>query len=340
MLQALKKHIYRFPKLKHLLMRLHPKYYAVQMARQLEEKLIYSYVAQLDARLRELEKTQSGNNQTLALISNSVSPEPTLAQPISQAATQSQFAEESFLRICRELRYDPIHHRKLWEYVYIVRALELSGKLQPGMKGLGFGVGKDPMVALMVQKGCEIIATDMNQETAIEKGWATTNQYSTRLNDLNERLVCSDELLQQKVTLRVVDMNAIPEDLQQSQFDFVWSACAFEHLGSLEAGLNFVRETLKCLKPGGVAIHTTEYNASSNHGTIEGGHTVLYRQRDIEALAQQLRNAGGALDLNFNLGSQPLDRFYDVPPYSDWNHLKLRLDQHIATSFGLFVTKL
>ena len=38
------------------------------------------------------------------------------------------------------------------------------------------------------------------------------------------------------------------------QFDFVWSACAFEHLGSILNGLEFVVNSVKCLKPGGVVL--------------------------------------------------------------------------------------
>jgi cyclopropane fatty-acyl-phospholipid synthase-like methyltransferase len=33
---------------------------------------------------------------------------------------------------------------------------------------------------------------------------------------------------------RRADMNAMPDTL--GQFDFVWSACAFEHLGSIRQG--------------------------------------------------------------------------------------------------------
>jgi hypothetical protein len=36
------------------------------------------------------------------------------------------------------------------------------------------------------------------------------------------------------VDFDVADMNAMPDTL--GQFDFVWSACAFEHLGSIRQG--------------------------------------------------------------------------------------------------------
>ena len=99
---------------------------------------------------------------------------------------------------------------------------------------------------------------------------------------------------------RDVDMNAIPADLRG--FDFTWSSCALEHLGTLAAGMDFVVAQMDCLAPGGVAVHTTEYLVSSNDATVEAGGTVFYRRRDIEALADRLRRAGHAIDVDYTRG--------------------------------------
>ena len=52
-------------------------------------------------------------------------------------------------------------------------------------------------------------------------------------------------------------MNHLPDDLRG--FDFTWSSCALEHLGTLAAGADFVVAQMDCLRPGGVAVHTTEF---------------------------------------------------------------------------------
>lgn len=52
-------------------------------------------------------------------------------------------------------------HRKLWEYVFITQALWERGALRPDSRGLGFGVGTEPMAALFASEGCEIVGTDM-----------------------------------------------------------------------------------------------------------------------------------------------------------------------------------
>ena len=133
-------------------------------------------------------------------------------------------------------------------------------------------------------------------------------------------------------------MNRISADLVD--FDFLWSSCAFEHLGSLQNGLRFVREAMRCLKPGGVAVHTTEFNLSSNFRTIESPGLVLYRKCDILELIRTLERAGYEVSaLNLNPGSRELDCYVDRPPYSSEPHLKLMLDRFVFTSLGLIIRR-
>ncbi len=304
---------------------------------ELERKLIYSYIERLHSRISALEE-HVGKKQSVILNFDDPRP-PRFDAVVSQASTAEQILEPTYALWCARLNEKPNFHRKLWEYNYILQALEQNHKLAPGMNGLGFGVGKDPIVAYMVRTGCKIIATDLDPESAYQAGWVETNQYSEKLLNLNERKICSDKALFNNVELRNVNMNSIPAELSQEQFDFVWSACAYEHLGSIEQGLQFVVNSMSCLKPGGIAVHTTELNVSSNDETLTTGGTVLFRKRDIEDLASRLRRLGYEIDLNFHLGSQALDRFYDVPPYSEFTHLKLELDRFITTSYGIIVKK-
>ena len=134
------------------------------------------------------------------------------------------------------------------------------------------------------------------------------------------------------------DMNAIPDHLRD--FDFCWSACALEHLGSLEHGLTFIERSLDTLKPGGLAVHTTEFNLSSNVDTLDHNPTVIFRQRDLEALAARLTAAGHQVaPFDWRRGERPLDRYIDVPPFTGEPHLRLLLDGYAATSVGLIVRK-
>ena len=70
-------------------------------------------------------------------------------------------------------------HRKMWEWLFICQALSERDMLRPGRRGLGFGVGREPLVPLFAALGCEIVATDLEPDRAQEAGWtATGDEYS------------------------------------------------------------------------------------------------------------------------------------------------------------------
>lgn len=232
----------------------------------------------------------------------------------------------------------PMHmHRKVWEYSFVAQALYERGMLRPHKEGLGFAVGQEPLAALFATHGCTILATDLAPDHARTKAWRKTGQHADSLHNLNERGICSRELFQQSVHFRFVNMRYLPDDL--GMFDFLWSCCSLEHLGGLRVGENFIYESLRFLRPGGVAVHTTEYNLSSQWLTPSRGFNVIYRKRDFERMARKLRQQGHRLELDFRRGEMPLDRYVDKPPYRSTDHLTLLDRGYVTTSFGLIIEK-
>lgn len=263
-------------------------------------------------------------------------PEPSFGRPMSQTCTYHQMCHPAYHEWCRRFK-EPWHvHRKLWEWCYIGQVFEVAGVLVPGARGLGFGVGTEPLASYLASRGCTVVATDLPAQDAKHEKWTENDEHAADLAALNPRGLCTDEQLATLISFRPVDMTDVPDDLDG--FDFVWSSCAFEHLGSLDAGLDFVRASLRCLRPGGVATHTTEYNVSSNDETVSTGDTVAYRRRDIEDLVAQLQAEGHSVACTFALGAEPPDRHVDAPPWSE-PHLKIPLGPYVITSFGIAVTK-
>jgi 2-polyprenyl-3-methyl-5-hydroxy-6-metoxy-1,4-benzoquinol methylase len=263
--------------------------------------------------------------------------EPSLTHPVSQACTHAQMAEPAYAYWCSRIFEEPKTHRKQWEYCYILQALARSGMLAPGLRGLGFGVGGEPLTALFAAHGVSVLATDLEPELARQNGWIETAQHARNKQALNDRGICPPEAFDRQVDFRFMDMNTIERGVRE--FDFCWSACALEHLGSIRNGLNFIENSLDCLKPGGIAVHTTELNCSSNNDTLDDASTVLFRKGDFMALARRLTAAGHQVVLNFELGSQPLDHHVDLPPYHWEEHLKLQIERWVTTSFGVIVRK-
>ncbi len=232
----------------------------------------------------------------------------------------------------------PRFHRKQWEFVYNMQALWERGCIGPGKKGLVFAVGTEPAPSIFANYGCEILATDIFPQKGIEKGWTTDNQLCFGLESLNTRMLCEEAVFLEKVKYRAVDMNEIPDDLEE--FDFNWSSCSFEHLGTIEKGLNFLKNQLKTIKPGGWAVHTTEFNVSSNDETQDNNDTVIFRYRDIERLIKELRESGHFVeDQDYSLGGMPEDFQVDTIPHQQDIHLKLQIDRFVVTSLGLIIQK-
>ncbi|NBB63509.1 methyltransferase domain-containing protein [Pseudomonas sp. ODNR1LW] len=251
---------------------------------------------------------------------------------------QDSFEEPYFSYWISQLGEAPRYHRKQWEFVFICQALWERGLLVDGKRALGFGVGREPLTALFASRGVSVTATDLAFDGAVDLGWTTTNQHAEGKEALRKPWLCSDEIFDAKVDFRECDMNAIPQTLQG--YDFCWSACALEHLGSIEKGLTFIERSVDCLAPGGWAVHTTEFNVSSNLETVDDMETVLFRRRDLEQLAQRLTAKGHIVTpISWDAGSGPLDRYIDVAPYKAEPHLKLALNGFAATSIGFIVQR-
>ncbi|MEO6060305.1 MAG: class I SAM-dependent methyltransferase [Thermoflexales bacterium] len=256
----------------------------------------------------------------------------------SVACAEVQLLSPTFQNWTRRLRQEENRlHRKIWEYCYIGQALEERGMLRAGKKGLGFAVGQEPLPAWFASRGCVITATDLAIQDARKDGWVESNQHAAGLEALNSSGISPEEAFRQRVSFRTADMRDIPPDL--TRFDFLWSSCSLEHLGSMELGRKFIFDSLNCLNPGGIAVHTTEYNVSSNEDTLMDGLTVLYRRQDIERIGRELTEAGHYIDLDFGLGAGPADLFVDKPPYLQQVHLRLDISGFTVTSYGLIIRK-
>lgn len=269
------------------------------------------------------------------ILENTVS----LRNPVSQLCSQAQFEEPVFAFWMDELCIKPRYWRKYWEFAYIAQELKNSNLLEPGRKGLGFGVGIEPLPALFASYGVEVLATDGH--TGGE--WAETAQYSGGIGDLPFEGICNESEFRQRVTHRPVDMNDIPDDLRRGEFDFTWSTNSLDHLGTIDNGLDFIHASLDCLKPGGTAVHVTEYNLDSDNDTLFNGGVCLFRRRDMLRLVDDLRRNGHSIYITLERGNGDMDLAVDQPPYNftdqDKPHIRLMIGGYTITSIGLIIKK-
>jgi 2-polyprenyl-3-methyl-5-hydroxy-6-metoxy-1,4-benzoquinol methylase len=265
------------------------------------------------------------------------------------ATKAEDFSKTWFVNACHKLKLAPILHRKVWELAYVLTTLETAGKLTQSKRGVGFGCGNESLPSYFASQGVEVLATDVQPQSQQAQGWIATNQHASGRDTVYKPEFISKSEFNANVSFRYVDMNEIPQDLHES-YDFCWSVCALEHLGSIENGLRFVKESAKLLKPGGVAVHTTEFNYSQDDTTIDNWGTVLFRKKDFMALKHSLEQSSCIVPpVSFDVGTSPVDRFIDIPPYPGEQgyfdetmsplHLKLMVDGFPATCYGLTFQK-
>ncbi len=251
----------------------------------------------------------------------------------------NDFHHPRYAQLCKLIAHRPHFHRKQWEWIFVLHHLLAEGALRPGARGLGFGVGTEPLPAAFAALGVDVTATDAPMDVQHAQAWHESNQHSDDVAQLLHPEVAPDALVRARVRHQACDMNHIDPTLVD--FDFNWSSCCFEHLGSLEHGLQFVLNAVeKTLRIGGVAVHTTEFNASSNDATVTDGDTVIYRLRDMQELVARLRERGHEVQ-PFVIGptAHALDYHVDVPPYAHDIHLKLLLAGYVTTSVGVVVRR-
>lgn len=277
---------------------------------------------------------------------HNVGDRPCFDRLVSQAAAGADFSHKAFIGWAGQVhpherdQVPSFFHRKLWEWVYIVEAVEQAGCLRPGARALGFGVGNEPVPAMLAARGVRVLATD--QDVATSGQWSETGQHLGGLHDLLRPAILPDDELAALVDVRAVDMNDPLDEL--GTYDVLWSSCALEHLGSPQAGLDFVVRSARLLAPGGVAVHTTELELTCREESADYGNCAVYRREDLLEVGRRLRAQGYEIDVNPWVSlDTPQERWVSQALVRsdghDLAHLRLQIGDSISTSFGLLVRR-
>lgn len=193
-------------------------------------------------------------------------------------------------------------HRKCWEIATICETLASAGMLNTNKKGIGYGVGNEPLLTLFTKMGCTILATD-----GLPSTWSTMNDQFHTIN--------------QTIETRIVDMNWIQGAVQPNHYDFSWSICSMDHCGSTWLTKRFLLNQMNCLKKGGIATHTAEYTINTELPKI--GTTTWLTWEDILDI-QQLMTACGhhPAPIDWFIGDTLEDHIIDKIPYNGKIHIK------------------
>lgn len=224
---------------------------------------------------------------------------------------------KDYIEFCNSIKELPRYHRKQWEFFVIQKEIMEHFEFSiVDKKGLGFAVGQEVLLPYFVSKGAIITGTDLDPNKQESKGWIATNQHLSNNIPLND--IISENEFKEKFKSDFVDMNYIPKEYLNENFDFIWSSCSLEHLGSTQKGFDFIFNSLECLKPGGIAVHTTEYNLGSETDHFEHSQSCVYSKYMILDLINKLRLIGyNVKPIQFERENNTINNHIDKYPYSN-----------------------
>ncbi len=262
----------------------------------------------------------------------------------SRTLIKSDFETKWYKKWARLLKQDANHleghdikANKFWQNAVMAETLSERGYLKPGRRGIGFGVGRERLPALFARHKVHVTATDQDFRKSAAKYWSK-HELAMGSGSLNGLGICDDKTFTDMIDYEPVDMRNIPDELRRGEYDFLWSNCALGHLGSIPEALTFINSSLECLKPGGMAVHTTELNVLSDDETVTSGSTVVLRLRDIYKLQKELLGKGYIAGVfHFDAGSRGNDWQVSMNPQFGNGYSKIQIMGHLATQILLII---
>lgn len=156
---------------------------------------------------------------------------PMLANPMSQACTDSQLREAAFRDWSNAGKFPKPATAAQWEIAYLMQVLKMFGVLDARGHGLGFGAMRPDLLALLHRAGCTTDSAPPPSHRGADgtaDGGAQDGYFS---------------------------LVALPDPALLGTFDFLWSTGLCDILRSTEDIIHLAEDSIGYLKPGGLAVH-------------------------------------------------------------------------------------
>lgn len=216
-------------------------------------------------------------------------------------------------------------HRKVWEFNQTLYGLRKLGRLTPGSVALGIGCGHEELMYFLANRIARVVATDLYEGSYLGgESDADVLEHPAKYAPFNFR----------EDHLEVRRMNGLALDAADGSFDFAFCLSSIEHFGTVRDKRQAFREMFRVLKPGGVAVVTTEVVLNRL------GRGAQYFP--LRTLLSLVADAGFTLDRAPDLR---VEREHAAPPLAlpmdtfTTPHVVLRNFHTIYTSVALFLMK-
>src|SRR4030042_3099849 len=161
------------------------------------------------------------------------------------------FDPELLTVIQQHLQEVPRFHRKQWEFAMIFLMLQKLGLLNNRNIGLSMGGGKELLLYAIARQINKLIVTDLYDPS--------TEWDCARTGDPDEFIKMNKPFPVDDSHVQALRMDMLQLEFKDETFDFCYSSCAIEHIGSDTDFRQHLQEAYRVLKPGGIYILTTEF---------------------------------------------------------------------------------
>jgi SAM-dependent methyltransferase len=198
-------------------------------------------------------------------------------KPLSKLCDAADWFDPEFDRIVRtELAEEPRLHRKQWEFAQIFRALQSVGVLNGTSRGLSMGGGMERLLYAVVRHTGHLTVTDLYEA---DSSW---NEARLEDPDCAVKAAAPFPVDRDRLSARRMDMRELT--FPSGSFDFCYSSCAIEHIGTYDDFVRHLEETRRVLKDDGVYVLTTEFHYGEE--VIPAPHNYYFSAAFLEELVR------------------------------------------------------
>ncbi|MGC2427829.1 MAG: class I SAM-dependent methyltransferase [Nitrososphaeraceae archaeon] len=204
-------------------------------------------------------------------------------------------------------------HRKDWEWALGIIAMRRFGKLNEKSTAIGVGTGTEPVPFYLANMVKHVYATDLYGQN---DGWKRAAP-----SDFPENPKKYAPFAYKEDALTVMRMDGTNLEFPSESFDIAFSFSSIEHFGgggrNHSGALRSLREIERVLKPGGLAVITTEYIINDKE------HPEFFNKRTIYSdLIDKLERLKLVEPLDLRITTKTLDTVIDFFTIdSNWDKL-------------------
>jgi Methyltransferase domain len=161
-------------------------------------------------------------------------------------------------------------YRKGWEFTQALYGLHELGLISRESRGLGVGVGREPLLFYLADRIGSVTGTDLYGK----EGWAE-NEANPKFVEETARF-CPRSFDSSR--LRLLTMDGTDLEFDSGRFDCVWSLSSIEHFGGHESARKSVEEMGRVTRRGGLVCVATEFVITPG----VDDHPEYFRKQEFE----------------------------------------------------------